>query len=135
MKISYQFQFSKKAELDFTGLERVWQIRILKKIEFFEQSPFFLQHISIAFQLFLLDQSIKFKLFYNALQKKPLDYPWINLSNVSFYDFKIPNRLFFVSARYFDQPKIDKLLKGVDVYFNPHFFPAPVSDGRASLTA
>jgi len=39
MKISYQFQFSKKAELDFAHLERSWQIRILKKIKFFEQSP------------------------------------------------------------------------------------------------
>lgn len=71
-------------------------------------------------------KKIKYKLFYNALKKVKLDYPWLDLPNVELCEFKIPNRLFFASARYLGQPKIDKLLKGIDIYFNPHFFVAPV---------
>ena len=83
--------------------------------------------IDLLARLFDLDKSIQFKLFYNAYQKVFLKYPWLNLPNVELYDFKIPNRFLFISARYFNQPKIDRLLKGIDVYFNPHFFVAPVS--------
>jgi len=77
--------------------------------------------------LFDLDKSIQYKLFYNAFQKEILDYPWLGLPNVRLYDFRIPNRFLFVFARYLRQPKIDRLLKGVDIFFNPHFFVAPVS--------
>ena len=77
--------------------------------------------------IFLLDKSIKFKLFYNAFYKVKLNYSWLDLSNVFIYEFKIPNKILFLSTTYFDFPKLDKLIKNVDVYFNPHFFPAPVS--------
>jgi len=77
--------------------------------------------------LFSLDNSIKYKLFYNAYRKVPLNYSWLNLPNVELCEFRIPNRLLFATAGYLNQPKIDKLLNGVDVYFNPHFFVAPVS--------
>jgi len=77
-------------------------------------------------RLLPLDKKIKYKLFYNALKKVKLDYPWLDLPNVELCEFRIPNRLFFASARYLGQPKIDKLLKGIDIYFNPHFFVAPV---------
>jgi len=78
-------------------------------------------------RLLSLDGKVKYKLFYNAFKKVKLDYPWLDLPNVELCEFKIPNRLFFASARYLGQPKIDKLLKGIDIYFNPHFFVAPVS--------
>ncbi len=78
-------------------------------------------------RLLELDKNIKYKLFYNAFHKIKLDYPWLSLPNVELCEFKIPNRLFFASARYLGQPKIDKLLKGIDIYFNPHFFIAPIS--------
>ncbi len=74
-----------------------------------------------------LDKKVKYKLFYNAFKKVKLDYPWLKLSNVELKSFKLPNRLFFVLARYLNQPKIDELLKGIDLYFNPHFFVAPLS--------
>jgi len=77
--------------------------------------------------IFLLDKSIKFKLFYNAYHKVKLNYSWLNSSNVSLYEFKIPNKILFLSTTYFDFPKLDKLIGSVDVYFNPHFFPAPVT--------
>ena len=84
--------------------------------------------INLLSNLLTLNPQIDYQLFYNAYQKVDLNYPWISLSNVKLNDFKIPNRFFFIAARYFNQPKIDKMLGGVDVYFNPHFFVAPISN-------
>jgi len=78
---------------------------------------------------------LKYKLFYNAYHKVELDYPWLAPTNVCLKSFRIPNRFFFIGARYFNRPKIDKLLDGIDVYFNPHFFVAPLSrDCRKVIT-
>jgi len=83
--------------------------------------------INLLSNLLPINNNIRYQLFYNAYQKVNLNYNWISLSNVELNDFKIPNRFFFISSRYFNSPKIDKLLGGLDVYFNPHFFIAPVS--------
>lgn len=83
--------------------------------------------INLLSRLLLRETKINYQLFYNAFRKAELNYPWLFLDKVSFKRFRIPNRLFFLSARYFNQPKIDKLLGKIDVYFNPHFFPAPLS--------
>jgi len=85
--------------------------------------------INLLDELLLLEPKINYKLFYNAYKKAKLNYPWLFLDNVNLKSFRIPNRLFFISARYFNQPKIDKLLGKVDIYFNPHFFTAPLSIG------
>jgi len=83
--------------------------------------------LNLLQHLLPLDKTIKYKLFYNAFSKVKLDFPWLQLKNVSLRDFKIPNRPLFFSARYLNLPKIDNLLQGIDVYFNPHFFVAPLS--------
>ncbi len=83
--------------------------------------------INLLSHLLPLKPEINHYLFYNAYQKTKLNYPWLSLANVELKDLRIPNRFFFVSAKYFNQPKIDKLLGGLDLYFNPHFFVAPVS--------
>lgn len=83
--------------------------------------------LNLFSRLFSVDESIQYKLFYNAYHKAELKYPWLNLPNVEVCDFRIPNRFLFINARYFGRPKIDQLLKGIDVYFNPHFFVAPLS--------
>ena len=74
-----------------------------------------------------LDKKIKYKLFYNAYRKAELNYPWANLNNVEIKKFRFPNRALFFSNRWICRPKIDHLLNGVDVFFNPHFFVASVS--------
>ncbi|MFH0805548.1 MAG: hypothetical protein V1901_01495, partial [Patescibacteria group bacterium] len=66
--------------------------------------------INLLSNLLVLNPKIDYQLFYNAYQKVDLNYPWISLPNVKLNDFKIPNRFFFISARYFNQPKIDRLL-------------------------
>ncbi len=83
--------------------------------------------INLLSHLLPLKPEINYKLFYNAFNKVKLDYHWLDLNNVSLKDFRIPNRLFFGLAKYFNQPKIDKLLKNTDIYFNPHFFVAPLT--------
>lgn len=83
--------------------------------------------INLLSEILPLDKSVNYKLFYNAYRKVELNYPWLALDNVYLKSYKIPNRFFFIGARYLDRPKIDKLLGGVDVYFNPHFFVAPLS--------
>jgi len=89
--------------------------------------------INLLSELLPLEPKINFKLFYNAFQKTQLNYPWLSLSNVQLRDFRIPNRLFFVAARYANQPKINKLLGDLDLYFNPHFFTAPLSAGSKKI--
>ena len=84
--------------------------------------------INLLSHLLTLESKINFSLFYNAYQKVDLDYDWLNLNNVELRDSRIPNRLFFATARYFNQPKIDRLLNKLDIYFNPHFFVAPLTD-------
>jgi len=84
--------------------------------------------INLLSHLLSLESKINYNLFYNAYQKVDLDYNWLNLDNVKLKDFRIPNRIFFALARYLNQPKIDKLLNGIDVYFNPHFFVAPLTN-------
>jgi len=89
--------------------------------------------INLLSELLPLEPKINFKLFYNAYQKVQLNYPWLSLNNVQLKNFRIPNRLFFMAARYANQPKIDKLLGGFDLYFNPHFFTAPLTIGSKKI--
>jgi len=89
--------------------------------------------INLLSELLPLEPKINFKLFYNAYQKVQLNHPWLSLNNVQLKNFRIPNRLFFMAARYANQPKIDKLLGGFDIYFNPHFFTAPLSVGSKKI--
>jgi len=85
--------------------------------------------INLLSRLLPLDRDIKFKLFYNAFSKIKLDYDWLSLSNVKLFEFHFPNRfLFDPLAKVFHQPKIDRLLGGVDIFFDPHFLLSPLSD-------
>lgn len=86
--------------------------------------------LNLLSHLLPLDKSIHYKLFYNAFNKVDLEHDWLHLDNVSLHDFRIPNRAFFLTTRYLSYPRIDRLLGGVDLYFNPHFFTAPVGCGK-----
>src|SRR4030042_6657479 len=83
--------------------------------------------INLLSRLLRLNQNINFKLFFNAFNKTKINYDWAGLHNVKLREFRIPNRFLFISARYFNFPKIDRLLGGADIFFNPHFFSAPIS--------
>lgn len=84
--------------------------------------------INLLSRLLPLDKSVKYQLFYNAFNKIELDYAWLDLPNVQLKKFRLPNRFVFDPlAKVFKQPKIDRLLGGVDVFFEPHFLLSPVS--------
>jgi len=77
--------------------------------------------INLLPHMFELGRDIKFKLFYNSWQKAPLDKNWLELPNVEVSEFRIPNRFLSFCSKYFNYPKVDKMLGGVDVFFSPHF--------------
>ena len=70
---------------------------------------------------------IKFKLFFNAKTQKP-DMAFLGESkNIEKYFFGYPNKYFSFSTRFFKSPKIDKMIGGADIFFNPHFIFSPLS--------
>jgi len=83
--------------------------------------------INLFSNMFCLDKSVKYKLFYNGYKKMELDYDWLELPNVELIQFKIPNRVLDFSFRVLNYPKVDELLKGVDVFFSPHIFLSSMS--------
>ena len=92
--------------------------------------------LNLLSRLIPLDKNVRYKLFYNGWRKVELDYsnyPWLKESNVELANYKIPNRLLDFSSRFFNYPKIDKLLKGVDVFFSPHIFFSALSKNCPSV--
>lgn len=83
--------------------------------------------INLLSRLLPMDKSIRYRLFYNGFKKLRLDYSWIKLSNVKIKKFRIPNRIFDLFLRFFKFPKIDKILKRINLFLSPHFLLAPVS--------
>jgi len=74
-----------------------------------------------------LDTTVQFKLFYSSYRTELPSFSWLALSNVSLFSFKISNRALLYTTRLFNRPFIDKKLKGVDVFFAPHFFSTALS--------
>ncbi len=83
--------------------------------------------INLFSGMLCLDKNIKYKLFYNGYQKIKLDYDWLKLPNVEIMQFRMPNRVLDVSSCILNYPKINRLLKGVDLFFSPHIFLSSVS--------
>ena len=70
----------------------------------------------------------EFKLFYNSKkQVQPLfsDHQFSYAKN---YCYNYPSKAFFLSTQLLQKPKIDSLLKGVDVFFSPHILPIALSN-------
>ena len=83
--------------------------------------------LNILPKLIGLDSQIKFKLFFSSFKSKELDYDWLKEKNVELYRFKIPNNFLFASSKIFNRPFLDEMIGGVDMFFSPHFFLAPLS--------
>ena len=90
--------------------------------------------INLLSNMLCLDKNVKYKLFYNGYQKIKLDYDWLKLPNVELMQFRMPNRILDISSRFLNYPKIDKLLKEVDVFFSPHIFLSSVSKKCKTIT-
>jgi|SRR3989344_3483145 len=76
----------------------------------------------------------QFKLFYSSLRRPLPNFPWLKAPNVQLCRFYIPNNVLFTANRVCDWPCIDELIDGVDVFFSPHFFIAPLSSKCRRVT-
>ena len=76
----------------------------------------------------------EFKLFFSSLKAKAPDLPWLHVPNIQLMEFNIPNNLLFFMGNVWGYPQIDKLIGGVDVFFSPHFFIAPLSSKCRRVT-
>lgn len=71
--------------------------------------------------LFELDNKNEYKLFYNSFKKNNLaELNFDKKQNVKIHSFNYPNKALNFSLNYFRYPKIDKLIKGVDIFFQPN---------------
>lgn len=69
--------------------------------------------------LLKIDHENQYILFYNS-SKQP-NVPEFNFPNVSFKEYKYPNKLFNLSLRFLKIAEIDKMIGGVDVFIVPNF--------------
>jgi glycosyltransferase involved in cell wall biosynthesis len=77
--------------------------------------------LQLLYNLFEIDKKNEYILFLNAYKKIRLDLSWIKkYPNVKLKKFHFPNKLLNLFFWYFSWPKIDKLLKGVDIFFMPN---------------
>lgn len=77
--------------------------------------------IHLLKHLFLIDQKNKYKLFVNSFLEPKLNFTKLNrLKNVEIYSFFYPNKILNSSLSFLRYPKIDRMLKGVDVFFSPN---------------
>lgn len=77
--------------------------------------------INLLENLFKIDQQNEYRLFYNAYKTKSLDISIFNqYKNVKIYKFNWPNKILNLSFRILNYPRIDKMLKGVDLFFAPN---------------
>src|SRR3989344_2684042 len=76
----------------------------------------------------------QFKLFYSSSKNKLPDYPWLKEKNVELYKFNYSNNILFTSSRFLDRPFIDRMVRGADVFFFPHFFISSLSTSCKRVT-
>ncbi len=71
--------------------------------------------------LFKLDNKNEYKLFYNSFRENNLaELNFDKKQNVKIYNFNYPNKVLNFSLNYFKYPKIDKMIEGVDIFFQPN---------------
>jgi glycosyltransferase involved in cell wall biosynthesis len=82
--------------------------------------------LNLLKNLFELDSTNEYLLFYNSSRRK--DLPDFNYKNVKYVGFRCPNKLLNLSLMLFKWPKLDKLIGGVDIFFIPNLNFCALSD-------
>ncbi|KKT28796.1 MAG: mannosyltransferase B-like protein [Candidatus Yanofskybacteria bacterium GW2011_GWA1_44_21] len=83
---------------------------------------------------------INYKLFYSSYKpslfsnSQDFDFPWLKLPNVELINKRIPNRTLFLGSNVLNQPKLDRLIGGTDVFFFPHFLLGSLTDSCRRIT-
>ena len=68
--------------------------------------------------IFELDHENEYILFYNS--SKQVTLPEFAYANVKYCGYRFPNKLFNLVVNFFNWPKIDRLIGGVDIFFVPN---------------
>lgn len=77
--------------------------------------------INLLNSLFEIDQENEYQLFYNSFKGKvSKDLNVEGKNNVNLMQFKWPNKFLNFSLKFFKSPKIDQMLGGVDMLFEPN---------------
>lgn len=83
--------------------------------------------------LLALDKDNEYVLFYN--NSKPVSLPDFTGPNVSYAGFNYSNKILSFTFNFFNRPKIDKMIGGVDVFFMPNInFCASSGDCQKVIT-
>jgi len=77
--------------------------------------------MNLLSHLFFIDQKNHYKLFLNSFSKPELNFQKFKLSpNVKLYSFSYPNKVLNSAFAFLKYPKIDMMLKGLDLFFSPN---------------
>ncbi|MDD3887377.1 MAG: glycosyltransferase family 1 protein [Patescibacteria group bacterium] len=91
--------------------------------------------INLMRNLFLIDKKNQYKLFCNAYKKNSLDVSeFEKFSNVEICKFNYPNKVLNTSFWLLKYPKIDKLIKDLDIFFAPNILFSAVSSNCKFVT-
>lgn len=74
----------------------------------------------ITDHLLRLDAENRYFVFVNSARSVPLPFPWDKQKNCTTVNWRVPNRLLDLSARFLALPHIDRLIPA-DLVFSPHF--------------
>ena len=70
--------------------------------------------------LFKIDRKNEYILFYNSYKNMDKFLPVFNYPNVKYKKLNWPNRIFNLTSKFFNYPKIDKLIPNIDILFLPN---------------
>ena len=74
---------------------------------------------NLLYHLFQVDHKNQYFLFYNS--SKISTVPKFDFPNITYKEFKYPNKIFNLSLRLLKIAEVDKLIGGVDLYIVPNF--------------
>jgi len=84
--------------------------------------------LNLLENLFKIDQKNEFVLFFNSFRASRINFTWIKkYPNVTLKKFNYPNKILNFLFWYFNWPKIDNLIGGVDIFFIPNIIFGSVS--------
>lgn len=78
--------------------------------------------LAVLLELFKLDQKNHYKLFYNSLSPLPAEIlsKFAGLAKVELFVFKYPNKFLNGCLTFLNRPRLDKLIKGADLFWFPN---------------
>jgi glycosyltransferase involved in cell wall biosynthesis len=77
--------------------------------------------INLLKEVFRLDAQNEYWIFLNSWKDSLIDWSWLQeFPNVRIEKFQIPNKILNLCFWYFNWPKIDRMLGGVDIFFMPN---------------